>query len=126
MTTVFSNNDDMIDVRDIIARVEALEDIAETPDWSIEDNDELSMLQNLLSELCDAGGDEKWRGDWYPSHLIRDSYFKDYAQQLAEDIGAIDADATWPNTCIDWYQASRELRTDYTSVEVYGTIYWTR
>ena len=50
--------------------------------------------------------------------LIRDSYSEDYAQELAEDNGAISSsDASWPNTCVDWKQAARELQMDYT---VYG------
>lgn len=41
---------------------------------------------------------------------------RDFAQQLAEDIGAISDDARWPYTCIDWDQAARELMMDYTAV----------
>jgi antirestriction protein len=37
---------------------------------------------------------------------------EDFAQQLAEDIGAIPADAQWPNNCIDWEQAARDLFMD--------------
>lgn len=60
-------------------------------------------------------------GDWkYGAQLIRESYFKDYAQLLAEDIGAVNADATWPNNCIDWDQAARELEVDYTRVDFDG------
>jgi hypothetical protein len=34
----------------------------------------------------------------------------DFAEQLAEDIGAIDwANLSWPMTCIDWDRAGREL-----------------
>lgn len=33
----------------------------------------------------------------------------DYAQELAEDIGAISRDAQWPLYCIDWERAWREL-----------------
>ena len=65
-------------------------------------------------------------GDWYPVTLIRDSYFQDYAQELADEIGAIDNKIGWPNTCIDWEKAARELQWDYSSVEVNGVTYWTR
>lgn len=40
---------------------------------------------------------------------------KGFAQQLAEDIGAVDADASWPSYCIDWEWATRELMMDYFS-----------
>lgn len=129
------NTADMIDVRDIIARVEELEALAPetahdvTPGTSdeLEANAlELDELTNLLDALEGMGGDEQWRGDWYPVTLIRDDYFRTYAQELAEDIGAVDDNATWPARCIDWDQAARELRMDYSSVEIDGVTYWTR
>lgn len=125
---------DIIDVRDIIARVEELEEtLPEVADdreaWAYanpEDAAELATLTALLAELNGMGGDEQWRGDWYPVTLIRGDYFRDYAQELAEDIGAVNADASWPNNCLDWDRAARELRTDYSSVEIDGATYWTR
>jgi len=83
-------------------------------------------LRALLMDLEGNGGDHQWRGDWYPATLIRDSYFRDYAQELAEDIGAINRDASWPNNCIDWDRATRELQMDYSDVEIYGVTYWYR
>lgn len=128
---------DILDVRDIIDRVETLEALRQPGPvdlGSAEDNEcaqddlfaELATLEALLSSLKGMGGDEQWRGDWYPVTLIRDGYFKDYAMELAEDIGAIPDDAGWPCTCIDWDKATLELRMDYSSVEVEGTTYWTR
>jgi antirestriction protein len=52
--------------------------------------------------------------------------FIEYTQELAEDIGAIDRDAKWPVYCIDWERAARELKMDYTSVQVNGTTYYFR
>lgn len=121
MTTDISNSDNIIDVRDIIARVEELEDADDADDAT-----ELVALRALLGKLCGNNGDEQWRGDWYPVTLIRDSYFKEYAMELADDIGAIPNDAAWPCTCIDWDQAARELQCDYLSVEFDGVTYWYR
>jgi len=127
--------DDIIDVRDIIARVEELEARApQTPEDVMPgtgeereaDAVELAQLSALLDALNGAGGDEQWRGDWYPVTLIRDDYFRTYAQELAEDCDLINADAAWPARCIDWDQAARELRTDYESVTYAGVTYWTR
>lgn len=39
---------------------------------------------------------------------------EDFAQDMAENIGAIDMDAKWPNNCIDWEKASSQLMQDYT------------
>lgn len=113
---------DIIDVRDIIARYEELD---EMPD-GLPDAEERTNLASILDEIRDMGGDEQWRGDWYPVTLIRDSYFQEYAQELAEDVGAVDHDAKWPMNCIDWEQAARELCYDYSAVDINGVTYWTR
>jgi hypothetical protein len=120
---------DVIDVRDIIARVEALED--EIPDDSNDtrnwaDSGEFMALCAILDELKGAAGDEQWRGDWYPVTLIRDSHFTDYARELAHDVGAVDPNAKWPQTCINWAHAARELQYDYTGVQIDGVTYWYR
>ena len=117
---------DIIDVRDIIKQFEELEDLQESGGYLETPDCEMSELRKLLAELEGTGGDEQWRGDWYPVTLIRDSYFKTYAQDLAEDTGSIDRDAKWPHTCIDWDHAARELRYDYTCVDVAGVTYYTR
>lgn len=36
-----------------------------------------------------------------------------FAEDLAEQVGAIDKNASWPQTCIDWEQAAKELMYDY-------------
>ena len=75
-----------------------------------------------FTELWDEGSDE-WQ---YGETLIRDSYFKDYAMDFADQIGAVDWDAGWPANCIDWEQASSELQIDYWTVDFDGVDYWTR
>ena len=57
---------------------------------------------------------------------IRDSYFKQYAMELADDIGAIPDKLAWPCTCIDWERASHELKSDYTAIEFGNVTYWVR
>ena len=98
----------------------------ELPCVSDDDAAEFDALSALLDDLKGNGGDEEWRGDWYPLTLIRDDYFEDYARELAEDCGLIPDDAKWPATCIDWEQAARELRMDYTSTTWGGVVYWYR
>jgi len=122
--------DDLIDVRDIIARVEELEEAVpqEDIDNLVESDDatELVGWRELLSDLVGTGGDEKWRGDWYPVTMIRDSYFRDYAQELAEDCGMLNDSDRWPYTCIDWDRAARDLKMDYTGIDFDGVTYWVR
>ena len=139
MTDV-NNTDDIIDSRDVIARIEELESERDTfiEEWLeandreasddspwVEENpsesDELIALQDLAKEASD------YAPDWlHGETLIRDDYFEEYAQQFADDIGAIDSNAGWPNNCIDWERAARELQQDYTQVDFDGTAYWIR
>ena len=90
--------------------------------WDTSDDaEELRVLQLLDSEGRDASS-EYVHGE----PLIRDSYFEEYAQQLAEDTGAISSDLTWPKNCIDWERAAAELQYDYTTVNFDNEIYWIR
>lgn len=128
-----SNSDDIIFFREVIDRISELEgerdDYVPTDEhpertWTTDCDDdwaELTVLQ-ALQEEADGYADD-WKDG---AMLIRDSYFQEYAQQFAEDIGAIDPNATWPNTCIDWERAARELQQDYAAVDFDGVTYWVR
>lgn len=151
MAREITNSDDVIDSREVIERIEeltaerdALVDAlgeanadkgkrkaaaarrvkakAALAAWDeSEEGKELTALTKLANEA------EGYAADWkYGETLIRDSYFKEYAEQLAEDIGAINQDATWPNNCIDWERAAHELQMDYTSVDFDGVEYLIR
>lgn len=156
MSNAPTNTDDVIDSRDVIARIEELteersdlvtaldEAREERNDAEDSDEDAIADLDGAVTDAFDALKDwdeenaaelealtelaercEGYANDWkYGATLVRDSYFEDYAQELAEGIGAIDRDASWPYTCIDWERAARELRMDYTSVEFDGVTYW--
>ncbi len=127
MNTPPTNMDDVIDSRDVIERIEELEtNVVYAEDEAIEDRalagiiDELTTLKALADD-CESVD------DWpHGETLIRDTYFQEYAQQLAEDCGMITARATWPAYCIDWEQTARELQMDYMSVEFDGVDYWIR
>lgn len=129
-TTTLDLSADVIDVRDIIARVEELANDLTTYSAEAHASPELvaehAALCAILVDIKGLGGDEQWEGDWYPVTLIRDSHFRDYAEQLADDCNMVPKDAQWPMTCIDWEQAARELRYDYTGVDIDGATYWTR
>ena len=128
---------DVIDVRDIIARVLELraerdeynEKMGSPDAWDgVPDGEpeELAMLEGILSELAGYGGDEEFEGDWYPLELVADSYFTEYTQNLAEECGMVDTNARWPMTCIDWEQAARELQMDYSNILIHDFMYWYR
>lgn len=175
MADSISNTEDIIDSRDVIARIEELEqerasaaihttcihcglDIEgseDSDDWRDRGNnshcptvnsddpatvlceheapadthgelpeeeaEELKALKALAEEA------ESYAADWHHGGtLIRDSYFEEYARQLAGDIGAIDARASWPCDCIDWEEAASQLQQDCTSVDFDGVTYWIR
>ena len=110
-----SNSDDVIDSRDVIERIDDLE--------GTDDEDEKAELK-VLEALAEEGeGSPDWR---HGETLIRDSHFEDYARELAEDIGAIKGDESWPLNCIDWKEAAELLQQDYFSVDFDGVDYWIR
>lgn len=128
MTNANSNTlqallDDTINVRDLIERAEALE--TECDGLGEDECTELVALRALLNALKGLGGDEPWRGDWYPLTLIHDAYFTEYTQELLEDCGTIPGDfPAW--IAIDWERTADALQEDYTPVEINGLTYWTR
>lgn len=128
-------NADTIDIRDIIARVEELEaeaqELNQTENFNLwahtypDHAAELATLCNILAELAGNGGDEQWRGDWYPLVLIRDSHFKDYIRELLADCG--DVSAKLPNyVVVDWDATARNFHVDYSTIEINGATYWYR
>lgn len=142
-TTEITNTTDIIDSRDIIARIEYLEseqaDLLMNEDgetvapeelsdearkafhaWEEENAHELDALRSLRDE---AESSPDWE---YGETLIRESYFEDYARELAEDCGDVPKDLKWPLRCIDWEQAARELKMDYTSISFDGVEYFIR
>lgn len=123
---------DIIDTRDIIARVEELESLNDDHEsdpegghWSDEDAQELDTLAAILEDLKGYGGDEQWHGDWYPVTLIRESYFVDYVQELLEDCGEIPRNL--PHYIhIDWETTARDIKVDYSEVTIDGVTYFYR
>lgn len=107
----------IIDSRDLIER---LEELQQRDDLSADAQEELKALQEADAELQ---GFSDYR---YGLTLVADYLFQEYAQELAEDCGMMPEDLHWPLNCIDWEHAARELRYDYTSVELFGQTYWTR
>jgi Antirestriction protein (ArdA) len=124
MAREITNCDDIIDSRDVITRVEELEALEADVEAGGLDQSEAHELAALRVLADEANGHV---ADWaYGATLIRDSHFETYAEELAEDIGAINSSASWPNNCIDWEQAARQLQVDYTSVDFDGVTYWVR
>ena len=135
MAEKIDNCDDVIDSREVVARIDELQaekDAHEDPEashsesWADSDPDaaqELEQLNGWYWKLRDVGGDTPEDG----LTLVRETYWVDYVKELAEETSEIDfSKLTWPLTCIDWEQAARELQMDYTSVDFDGITYYVR
>lgn len=118
------NTENIIDSRDVIARIKELRD--ELGDDEL-DRDEREELANELASFENLAEQAEASPDWnYGETLIRDSYFEDYARELAEDCGMLANAQDWPLRCIDWEQATDELKQDYLCVDFDGVDYWIR
>ncbi len=119
-----SNTEDIMDSRDVIARIEELESEydAETFEDNLDEDerDELLALKTLAEEAenCCSWADGEI--------LINDDYFEAYAEQYAEDIGMVGSEGRWPVYHINWEAASKELQQDYSSVDFDGQTFWVR
>jgi hypothetical protein len=143
-----SIGDDVIDSRDIDERIEELRsDLDGTPfadgDYSAQElktiyeetpfawqkvvEYDTDYVEELIAFLEFKENGESATSEWsYGAMFINDTYFKEYAQDLADQIGVVDTNASWPANCIDWDQAADELKSDYTVMEVGGFTYLTR
>lgn len=138
---------DTLDSRDIIARIEWLEEdreahadsiaaaseyAEESPeydalmttgraDWDVTspDAEERAALMALAKE-CEGVPD--WE---YGAQLIRDSYFTEYVADMLEDCGELPRDL--PHyIVIDWDATARNIQHDYMCVEFGDVTYWVR
>jgi hypothetical protein len=147
MVREVSNSDDVIDSRDVIARIEELSELREAASeareaWEAATDDNRDELEDELTQ-ADANFDEDtqaelaaleslaeeaegYADDWkYGAALIRESYWVEYVQELLEDIGDLPKDL--PHYIeIDWEKTARNIQVDYTSVDFDGVTYWVR
>lgn len=119
---------DVIDSRDVIARIEHLQALRQPGPIDLGDDNDTDQ-DALFAELAElealAAEGEDVSSEWSDGEaLIADSHFEAYAQELAEDLG-FKAEG-WPGSYIDWDRAARELQHDYTSVSFGEVDYWIR
>jgi len=148
MTETISNSDDMINSRDVIARIEELESersdlvselttakenvkehgndkslVSESEtaieEWDDDNGDELKALKSLAEE-----GEQNT--SWVDGEtLIRESYWVDYCRDLVSDICGM------PNEIpsyieIDWEKTADNLKADYSEINYDGETYLIR
>ena len=80
------------------------ETFSEENDLSVDINQ--SYIDNVGEEYAKAEDvAEAYQGEYTSD--------EDFAQNMAEELGQIDKSAKWPNSCIDWEFAAKELMYDY-------------
>ena len=127
--------EDVIDSRDVVARVdelteerEAFYEDHEDRTWSSVDPaaaQELKDLEELLSQLMDVGGDTPEDGQT----LVRENYFSAYIREMIKectDPELVHLFDELPWSCIDWAAAAEEYRVDYTEVTFRDVPYYVR
>lgn len=141
--------DDILDSRDIKRHLEELEtqwedkvnEAMEGARGEAGDDFDEDAFKKKFEDQCEEDGDtdledlKKWRkvageleGSRNYDHgmfLIHEDHFRQYAEQLADDLGYIKSDVSWPYNHIDWEAAANELRHDYTVYELDGYTYLT-
>lgn len=116
-----------LDTRDLAKRQSEIESEIEEIEESTPTQERLEDREELQEELSEIEAIEGYCADFkYGETLIPEEDFEDYARELAEDLGSISDDATWPANCIDWKRAALELSQDYTLIEYQGTSYYVR
>ena len=146
MTTSITNDEDVIDTRELIARIEdlestkaALEEDVENATTQVEASDatralnvfaqdeglELKLLLDFASE-CETLSDYH-----YGETLIRESYFPNYIEQLIDECYPMPEgfnSSNWPfnHITIDIAGAAEEAKQDYTCIEFDGVTYYAR
>lgn len=139
-----SNTQDIMDSRDVIERIEELEDdlgawienymeehdleelkdddVPETEDGFWEIKEELEPIKALAKEA------DGYAVDWdCGATLIRETYFTEYAEELCKDIGDLPSDLPWYiESHIDWDGVASDIKMDYTEVDFDGVAYLIR
>ena len=126
MTNSISNMDDTIDSRDIIERIESLEEDAENfleehPEadfYTTDEGKELLVLRALADEASD------YSPDWTcGSQLIRESYFEEAMDAMVADCYTLPKDMpSWMSIKLDY----NALKQDYTEVDFDRVTYYVR
>lgn len=132
-----SSIDDIIDSRDIMARIDELQSKRDDleDETGTDDEDEKKAAQQALEEWDDENEEEleMWKAvadsgiaDFnYGVQLINENYFIRYCQELLQDIG--DLPHNLPGyIVIDWEATADNIKADYTEIDIGGNAYFVR
>lgn len=132
-TTEISNTDEVIDSRDVIARIEELEaeqesSIEDEHDGSWDNTDEAKELDGLRELAAEASDSPDWQ---YGEALIHEDYFTKHIEELIDDCYQMpkemnSGDWPWRHVQIDYEAAAQEAKADYMEVDFDGQTYLIR
>jgi hypothetical protein len=109
-------HEDVIDSRDIIERIEELENEDELDE---SEQEELNLLKSVAEE---GEGYSDWE---HGETLINSNYWVDYCAQMVKDIGDLPQDI--PNYIeIDWQGTADNLSNDYSRIDVGNSEFYIR
>ena len=134
-TIVADLTDDIIDTRDLAELLEELEALYEArEEWEQDEgrdeddeDDEPNPLDDYQTELLAMLRSirDGMESAWEDESLISEHYFTDYMRELLEDCGYIPKDfPTWIE--VDWEATAKNVKADYSTVEINGTDYYFR
>lgn len=128
-----SNTDNTIYSTDVIERIEELKgefidatnsdpaEIMSVDDWKFGLSDDDAGELVVLLEFAEQGSQAP---DWgYGELFIHESYFTDYVEELARDIGAVGDHEGNNWVVIDWEATAENVRMDYSEAEFDGETY---
>lgn len=139
--TTIDNSESVLDSRDIIERIEEIEQAREayieenagedaSADVRTSQGDAWALFfpgdAAELAALSKLAKDGEGAADWHHGEtLIRDDYFTEYVRELLEDCGEIPRDL--PHyVAVDWHKTAENVRVDYFPVDFDGVTYWLR
>lgn len=147
MSTI-SNQDRVIDSRDVIERIETLQDEREAlqsdiDNCSADDREAFAKLSGALQDWDEANGAElktllalqsgaEGSPDWmHGETLIREDYFADYIRELISDCYEMPKELEsgewpWRHVTVDYESAADEARADYIEADFDGVTYLIR
>jgi uncharacterized protein (UPF0335 family) len=140
INTTLDNTNEVIDSRDVIARIEELENeqsdlVQQLSDGEITEAEMIAFDEDKgreLDALRELAAEAESSPDWiHGEQLIRASYFVQYITELIDDCYDLPKELTsgdWPyrHITIDFEAAAKEAEQDYNSVDFDGVEYLIR
>lgn len=118
-------NEMLAESKEAIAEEHAIHDYEGFGDLRLSEYESISHVHEIAMAIEEHGDAIiAYLGNDFDADLadFEEAYYghfsseEDFAESLADDIGAVDRNAVWPDNCIDWERAARDL--------FYGGDFW--